>query len=81
MTRALYRFLLFLHPRHFRERFADEMLSIFDEIFTSRERAVLLFDALRSLAFQWLFRTNLWIFALAFLIAVFQAFFALHPYH
>jgi hypothetical protein len=80
MTRALYCFLLFLHPSHFRERFADEMLSIFEEIFTTRERAFLFFDALRSLAFQWLFRTNLWIFALAFLIAVFQAFFALHPY-
>jgi hypothetical protein len=66
MTRQLYRFL-FLHPRHFRERFADEMLSIFEEIFTTRERAFLFFDALCSRAFQWLFRTNLWIFALAFL--------------
>jgi hypothetical protein len=80
MTRHLYRWLLFLHPRHFRERFSDEMLSIFDEVPGSRERAFLLYDALRSFAFQWLFRTNLWIFALAFLIAIFQAFFALHPY-
>ena len=70
MTRILYRSLLFFHPRHFRERFADEMLSIFDEIPASRDRAFLLYDALCSFAFQWLFRTNLWIFALALLPAL-----------
>lgn len=80
MIRALYSSLLRLHPRGFRERFSDEMLCIFDEISVTRERAFLLSDAVRSLAVQWLFRTNLWIFVIAFLIAVLQALFALHPY-
>jgi len=80
MIRALYSSLLLLHPRAFRERFSDEMLSIFDEIPATRDRAFLLYDALRSLGFQWLFRSNLWIFALAFLLALVSAAIGLHPY-
>lgn len=81
MTRCLYSVLLRIHPRAFRERFADEMLCIFDEILLNTERASLLYDALRSLTVQWLFRSNLWIFAIASLIAFVQAYFiGLHPY-
>ena len=31
MLRSIYRLALRLHPHHFRQRFADEMLAIFDE--------------------------------------------------
>jgi hypothetical protein len=80
MIRALYSALLRVYPRAFRERFADEMLCIFDEIPTNTERASLLYDVLLSLAVQWLFRSNLWILALAFLLALVSAFVGLHPY-
>jgi hypothetical protein len=80
MIRAVYSALLRLHPRAFRDRFAGEMLCIFDEIPVNTERAPLFYDALRSLLVQWLFHTNLWIFVTAFLIALIQASVALHPY-
>ena len=81
MTRYLYSALLSVHPRAFRERFADEMLCIFDEIPANRERALLLYDALRSLTVQWLFRSNFWVYVIASLIAFVQAYFiGLHPY-
>jgi hypothetical protein len=53
MTRRLYRLLLRLHPRRFRERYADEMLWIFDE---SGGGGRLLGDAAASLVRQWAFR-------------------------
>jgi hypothetical protein len=80
MTRVLYSLLLQLHPRTFRERFSDEMLCIFDEIPADTKRALLFYDALRSLTVQWLLRSNLWIFALAFLLALVSAAIGLHPY-
>ena len=80
MIRGLYSGLLRVHPRAFRDRFADEMLCIFDEIPVNTDRGLLLYDAFRSLVIQWLFRTNLWIFVTALLIALIQALFALHPY-
>jgi hypothetical protein len=80
MLRTFYRWLLRLHPRRFRERFAEEMLWIFDEIRTTRERAFLLGDAFNSLAMQWIVRSGMWKFALAFFIALVQAVFILHPY-
>jgi len=80
MIRILYAFLLRLHPRPFRRRFGDEMLGIFDEIPVNNERTLLLYDALRSLTVQWLLRSNLWVFALAFLLALVSAFIGLHPY-
>lgn len=81
MTRSFYSVLLRIHPRSFRERFAGEMFCIFDEISSTRERAFLIYDALRSFAFQWLFRSNLWVYAIASLIALVQAYFiGLHPY-
>jgi len=80
MIRALYAALLCVHPPAFRQRFAAEMLCIFDEVSSSRERSFLLYDALRSFAFQWLFRSKLWIFAVAFLLALVSALIGLHPY-
>lgn len=54
----LYRCMLWLHPPAFRRRFADEMLSIFDE---ASPRTSLFSDALISLWRQWLVRSRLWI--------------------
>jgi hypothetical protein len=80
MIRILYAFLLRVHPRAFRKRFGDEMLCIFDEIPANIDRTLLVYDALRSLTVQWVLRSNLWIFALAFLLALVSAFIGLHPY-
>ena len=80
MLRAFYRSLLRLHPRRFRERFGEEMLGIFDEIPTTRERAFLLSDGFNSLTVQWIVSSGMWKFAVAFFIALIQAIFILHPY-
>jgi hypothetical protein len=56
MTRALYRFLLWLHPWEFQERFQEEMLWIFDEAAAQGRVLPLLADGLLSLARQWLLR-------------------------
>ena len=56
MGRLLYICLIGLHPRHFRERFGEEMLAIFDEAGGNRGRAALFTDALISLFRQWLLR-------------------------
>jgi hypothetical protein len=59
MNRFLYRCLIRLHPRAFRERFGDEMLCIFDE--ASRLGGVsFIADGFASLACQWLFHSGLW---------------------
>ena len=50
----LYRFLVRLHPQEFRHRFADQMLSIFEEQQTDQSPLSLLVDCLRSLLRQWL---------------------------
>lgn len=80
MLRTFYRSLLRLHPRRFRERFAEEMLGIFDEIPTTKKRAALLCDGFSSMARQWVVRCEMWKFVLAVLIAIIQAVFFLHPY-
>jgi hypothetical protein len=80
MIRILYRSLLRLHPPSFRERFAEEMLWILDEVSTQGERTFLLGDALCSVVRQWVVRSAMWKFAVALLIAVIQAIFFLHPY-
>lgn len=54
--RFFYRCLLALHPPAFRRKFAGQMLSIFDEPAASPDRMRLLFDAILSLARQWLLR-------------------------
>lgn len=59
MSRFIYRVLICLHPRVFRERFGDEMLCVFDESGQSGTAAYLL-DGCSSLARQRILRSGLW---------------------
>jgi hypothetical protein len=58
--RFLYALLISLHPPSFRERFAQEMLWIFEEAANSWGAGALLRDAILSLLRQWLIRSELW---------------------
>src|SRR5215471_10753064 len=60
MLRFLYRGLLGLHPPAFRLRFAEEMLSIFDQVTERSARVRLLADGLLSLLRQWSLRPEFW---------------------
>jgi Ca2+-binding EF-hand superfamily protein len=55
MLRFLYVCLLRLHPRRFRQRFAEEMLCIFDE---AGYRRALFADGIVSLCRQWILRSE-----------------------
>jgi EF hand len=59
LRRWLYRCLLRAHPRGFREKFAGEMLWIYDQRQGIRSVASLFADALASLARQWVWRPGL----------------------
>lgn len=59
MSRFIYRLLICLHPRAFRERFGEEMLCVFDEAGRPGRRAYL-HDGCSSLARQWVLRSGLW---------------------
>jgi hypothetical protein len=79
MSRALYRCVLRLHPGGFRQQFGDEMLWIFDEasITSGTDHrflwsVMLLADAVRSLARQWLLRSGSWKVAVALAGALIQ---------
>ena len=65
MLRAVYSVFLALHPAQFRERFAGEMLWIFDQASGPREQSSYFADAIVSLARQRLFRSDLWKWAAA----------------
>jgi hypothetical protein len=59
MLRLVYRWLLRLHPARFRERFTEEMLSIFDHHVAEKPAAVkLLGDGFISLMRQWTLRSE-----------------------
>jgi Ca2+-binding EF-hand superfamily protein len=58
MLRAIYVAVLRLHPRFFREKFADEMLWIFDQCAGTERATALIRDAVRSLVTQWIFRSE-----------------------
>src|SRR5467141_744683 len=60
MLRLLYRWLLRFHPARFRERFAEEMLSIFDHVEGREATAELVADAFISLVRQWTMPTEYW---------------------
>jgi hypothetical protein len=60
MLRLFYRGLLLLHPPRFRERFAEEMLSIFDRAEARTAGARLVADAFVSLVRQWAMRSEYW---------------------
>ena len=53
MLRSLYRTVLRLHPPFFRLRFAEQMLSIFDEAEGTGQRLGLVLDGLISMGRQW----------------------------
>jgi len=55
MGRLLYVCLVNLHPRHFRERFGEEMIGIYDEA-AGRTRPALFIDGFVSLFRQWVLR-------------------------
>lgn len=58
MIRPIYQFLLRLHPPHFRERFEEEMLEVFDTAVAAYGPASLLADGMVSLARQWICRPH-----------------------
>ncbi len=70
MIRVFYALLIRLHPLAFRERFAQEMLSIFDEAENVWGDGLLLRDAIVSLLRQWLIRSDLWKWLVAGLAGV-----------
>lgn len=60
MLRFLYRCVLRAHPAYFRQRFAGEMLSIFDETAGTLPAAKLFVDGVISLLRQWALRPEFW---------------------
>jgi len=60
MLRLFYRWLLRFHPTRFRERFAEEMLSIFDHVEGRAAAAELVADSFISLVRQWTMRSEYW---------------------
>ena len=68
MIRAAYRGLLWLHPAEFEERFAEEMLWLFDLKRPHEMGAALLLDCFVSLCKQWLACPPVRIFAIGLLV-------------
>jgi hypothetical protein len=60
MLRSLYRCAVRLHPPAFRERFAEEMFSIFDHAKGTPAALRLFLDVLLSLSRQWTLRSEFW---------------------
>jgi hypothetical protein len=58
--RFFYAFIIRLHPPSFRNRFAQEMLWIFEEAADSWGAASLFRDGILSLLRQWLIRSEFW---------------------
>ncbi len=67
MLRSVYKGLVWLHPPAFRERFGEELLCIFDEARRDRGAWSLFADGAVSIARQWTFRSDLWIWCVALL--------------
>jgi len=57
MLRRLYLGVIRLHPLCFRQRFAEEMLDIFDQAAGARAMASLFADIFLSLFRQWVWRS------------------------
>ncbi len=68
MMRAAYRGLLGLHPAEFEERFAEEMLWIFDLRRPGEMGIALLLDCFLSLCKQWLAYPPVRTFAMGLLV-------------
>ena len=60
MLRSVYSWVLRFHPPYFRQRFAREMLAIFDAEVKWAVRIQLLADGMLSLFRQWLLRPEFW---------------------
>jgi hypothetical protein len=60
MLRVFYRWVLRAHPPYFRQRFGDEMQSIFDCAQSPGEEVGLFVDAALSLLRQWSLRPQFW---------------------
>src|SRR5437879_11887669 len=60
MLRFIYRGVLRAHPSWFRRRFADEMLSIFDQTQGPLAAGRVIADGMISLLGQWTLRTEFW---------------------
>ena len=60
MLRVLYRWVLRAHPPYFRQRFGEQMQSIFDSAESPGAEIGLLVDAVLSLARQWSLRPQFW---------------------
>ncbi len=60
MLAKIYRAIVCLHPPYFRQRFAEELLSIFDEAQGALGRGRLVADACFSLLRQWILRSEFW---------------------
>ena len=60
MLRDLYRCVLRAHPPYFRQRFGDEMQSIFDSAESPGAEVGLFVDAVLSLLRQWSLRPRFW---------------------
>jgi hypothetical protein len=58
MLRQLYRWIIRLHPARFRDRFGQEMLSIFDNATEDLAGSKLLTDGVMSLLRQWMLRSH-----------------------
>jgi hypothetical protein len=68
MIRAAYRGLLWMHPAEFEERFAEEMLWIFDLRRPGEVGIKLLFDCFVSFCRQWLACPPVRTFAIGLLV-------------
>lgn len=60
ISRSLYRCLIYLHPPAFRQRFAEEMLWIFDEVAATHGKLRLFADGFVSLLRQWTTQPESW---------------------
>jgi hypothetical protein len=61
MLRRIYRCVLGLHPPGFRNKFGDEILSIFDHTTGKLSASRLLMDGIGSLIRQWVLRPEFWL--------------------
>ncbi|HEX4229139.1 MAG TPA: hypothetical protein VHZ07_10740 [Bryobacteraceae bacterium] len=68
MIRVLYRGVLWLHPATFADRFAEEMLWIFDLRRSTETGIALLADCIVSLGRQWLSQSRVWTFGIGLLV-------------
>ena len=68
MRKTIYIWLVEMHPTEFRNLFGEEMIGIFERS-NGQLGFSLMWDAVRSLGRQWLFRTAWWMAAIVVLAA------------